>query len=130
MVPTERPFRPSRGGRSSVLPRGRPPRKKIRAWLETVFQASREAHLLITPDGQVRLMNEQAEEILGVNQHLAFGRDLFSEQRDASFVSRWQTFLAGGEDVLRVELRRDGSESRSYVVTLSRVRTDEGRLAG
>jgi PAS domain S-box-containing protein len=101
-----------------------------RARMERILRSIGDALVVTDPDGQVRLMNEAAERLLAVRETAAFGRDLFGEQRDAAFVDRWQAFLVGDEDLARDTLHLPGPLPRDCEMTLSRVRTGEGRLAG
>ncbi|MGQ0723427.1 MAG: PAS domain-containing protein, partial [Candidatus Eiseniibacteriota bacterium] len=101
-----------------------------RARMERILRSIGDAVVVTDPDGQVRLMNETAERLLGERETAAFGRDLFGEQQDTAFVGRWQEFLIGSDDLARDTLHLPGPVPRDCEVTLSRVRTAEGRLAG
>ncbi len=101
-----------------------------RARMERILRGIADGIVVMDADGQVRLMNGIAESLLGVEERFAFGRDLFADQRDARFVEAWTKFAGGDDDVLRAELASEGRESRALAVTISRIRTAEGRTAG
>jgi signal transduction histidine kinase len=82
------------------------------------------------PDGQVRLMNTIAEKFFTVAEASAFGRDLFAEQRDAAFVEAWQAFLAGEIEGFSQDLQTGGPGAPVYTVTVSSIKTADGRPAG
>jgi len=101
-----------------------------RARMERFLRGVGEGVVISDPDGNVRIMNGVAERIFEVEETLAFGRDLFGEQRDADFVAEWREFLAGSGEVHRASLRRGGEQPAPYAVTMSRICTPEGRVAG
>lgn len=100
-----------------------------RARMERILRGIGEAVVVTDPDGQVRLMNGIAEKLLGIEEKWAFGRDLFSEQRDTRFVDAWAAFRGGEEDVYSTELSTE-TPGTTLAATLSRIRTSEGRPAG
>ncbi len=100
-----------------------------RARMERILRGIGEGVVVTDPDGQVRLMNSIAERLLGIEERWAFGRDLFSEQGDARFSAGWADFLAGGDETATLELSPSEGNAR-LAVTLSRIRTPEGRPAG
>jgi two-component system sensor histidine kinase VicK len=101
-----------------------------RARMEAFLRGIGEPVVVTDPDGQVRLMNHAAEFSLGIDEPLAFGRDLLSEQIDSRFVEEWQRFLSGSSETHRAELVWGEGGTRIFEVTMSRVRTKAGRLAG
>ena len=101
-----------------------------RARMERILRGIGEGVLVTDPDGQVRLMNQIAERFLDIDEQFAFGRDLFSEQRDLDFGAVWRSFLDGGDDIQGCELKLGSRGERIFTVTMSRIRTTEGRPAG
>ncbi len=102
-----------------------------RARMERILRGIGEGVVVMDPDGQVRLMNSIAERFLDIDERFAFGRDLLSEQRDTEFVRGWKDFTNGDEDLAASELTLGKSSNpRVFAVTMSRIRTAEGRPAG
>lgn len=102
-----------------------------RARMERILRGIGDGVVVTDPDGQIRLMNPIAEKFLDIDEQFAFGRNLFAEQRDVHFAETWDAFVAGEDDVLNVELTIGKAASNQvFAVTLSRIRTPEGRPAG
>ncbi|MEZ5065798.1 MAG: ATP-binding protein [bacterium] len=101
-----------------------------RARMERILRGIGEGVVVTDPDGQVRLMNPIAERFLDIDEQFAFGRNLFAEQRDSDFARTWRTFVDGREDLGGGELKIGAGPNRVFVVTLSRIRTAEGKPAG
>jgi len=101
-----------------------------RARMERILRGIGEGVVVTDPDGQVRLMNPIAERFLGIDEQFAFGRNLFGEQRDTGFTGIWREFVDGGEDLIVTELTIGPKKNRVFTVTMSRIRTPEGRPAG
>jgi PAS domain S-box-containing protein len=99
-----------------------------RSRMERILRGIGECLVVTDPDGQIRLMNKLAEEALGVSESLAFGRDLFGEQRDESFRTKWRAFIDGSGE--RDRALWEKGDGRVYLATFSRIRTAEGRPAG
>lgn len=101
-----------------------------RARMERILRGIGEGVVVTDPDGQVRLMNGIAERFLNIDERFAFGRDLFAEQRDLEFAKQWTDFTWGSEDLASAELTIGTTTPNVFAVSMSRIRTPEGRPAG
>jgi two-component system, OmpR family, phosphate regulon sensor histidine kinase PhoR len=102
-----------------------------RARMERILRGIGEGVVVTDPDGQVRLMNGIAERFLEIDERFAFGRDLLGEQRDSEFAQQWRSFVGREDDLAACELTMGGADARRvYTVSMSRIRTPEGRPAG
>ncbi|HMB68010.1 MAG TPA: ATP-binding protein [bacterium] len=101
-----------------------------RARMERILRGIGEGVVVTDPDGQVRLMNSIAERFLDIDERFAFGRDLFAEQRDLEFSRAWTDFTLGEDDLAQAELTVGNASPQVYTVSMSRIRTPEGRPAG
>jgi PAS domain S-box-containing protein len=101
-----------------------------RARMERILRGVAQGIAVMDVDGQIRLLNETGEKLLGMEEKWAFGRDLFKEHEDARFSEEWCDFIEGAEEMLSTEIRSGGSSGSRISCSVSRIRTPEGRPAG